>query len=95
MPKILIIEPCAIRLDPDANAQHHDQGEIAEVGKQDAEFLTRHGRALYTNKADDPSKGNLLTASAEMLKEAAKLAKARATPPAPPPAGGQGEGGDA
>lgn len=75
MPKVLVIEPCAIRLDPDQNAQHHDVGDFAEVSKADAEFLCRAGRTLYTVKADDPTKAGQFTASADMLKAAKEMAK--------------------
>lgn len=77
MPKQLVIETCAIRHNPDEMAAHHDQGDIVDVPKADAEFLARNGRTLYINKTDDPTKGGLLTASAEMIKAAKDMAKAK------------------
>lgn len=82
MPKVLVIEPCAIRLDPDANAQHHDIGDFADVSKPDAEFLARAGRVLYTAKTDDPTKNGQFTASADMVKAAKDMAKKAPETPA-------------
>jgi len=60
--KLLILIACTI-----AGAEvssHADVGEEVDVSKDEAATLTRMGRALYLEKADDPTKGQL-TATAE------------------------------
>lgn len=79
--KLLILAACLIPTALGATAQHTDIGETVDVPKDDAVMLTRMGRALYLDKADDHTKGDL-TATAEdraQIKAQAKaIAEARA-----------------
>lgn len=70
--KILIVEACSMGLEA-----YLEPGDKPDVSKDDAAALVRSGRALYLDKADDPSKG-LQTASADDVKRIADAAKARA-----------------
>ena len=78
MPKLLIIEPCIVNFGDDAGGIHQDIGARPEVTKHVAAQLVLAGRALYAAKSDDPSKGAIHTASAEMLKAAESAGKASA-----------------
>ena len=73
--KLLILAACLIA--GETVGQPAGVGETVEVSKDDASYLTRSGRAMYLDKADDPTKG-LLTAAAEDKKRAAEQAKAAA-----------------
>jgi hypothetical protein len=77
MPKVLITTPTLINFEDDRGGLHHDAGETPVVPKDTALTLVRADRALYVSKSDDPDKSGRNTASAEMLKAAADLAKAR------------------
>lgn len=85
MPKVLIIEPCIINHRDDRGGVHNDAGEVVVCNQATANDLARMGRVLFLDKADDPDKRGLYTASAEMLKAAADMRKARGgcfvTPP--------------
>lgn len=75
MPKILVIETCIINYGDDRGGVVESFGAITEVTKDTARALTVSGRALYVNKADDPDKTGRHTASADMVKAAAREAK--------------------
>lgn len=63
--KLLIIAACALA--GSEAATHADIGDQVELdSKDEAAALTRMGRALYLDKAQDPQKG-LLTATKEDL----------------------------
>jgi hypothetical protein len=70
--KIIVLEACAIGL-----GTHVEPGEKFEATREDAATLVRSGRAMYLDKADDPTKG-LHTASADDVKRATDAGKARA-----------------
>lgn len=94
MPKILITEPCLVNYGDDRGGVDEPAGALVEVPKAVANTLTKKNRALYTNKADDPTKGNLLTASPELVKAAEAAARsAKASKPKAAEGGPGGEGG--
>lgn len=103
MPKVLITESCLINRGDDRGGVHCEVGEIAEnVPKDIAVDLARMGRVLFVDSTDDPTKGNTLTASKEMLKAAADMRSARAkaakesqAPAADAAQGGNNESGQA
>ena len=73
MAKLLIMVACTL-----AGAEvssHADVGDEVEVVKDDASLLTRMGRALYLDKAEDHTKG-LLTATAEDKARVKRMVKA-------------------
>lgn len=76
--KLLIISACLINFGDDRGGVHTAEGETPEVTKDTAVELTQANRALYVNKADDPTKEKRYTASPEMVKAAQDLAKAKA-----------------
>lgn len=70
--KILIAEACLV---PGADGmQHADINDVVELDKEDAHALTRHGRAFYLEKADDPSKIGRYTADADTKARLKRLA---------------------
>lgn len=75
--KILIIDSTQVNYGDDRGGVHEDTGSFCDVPKDQAKTLTEASRALYVNKSDDPFKDGRYTASAEMVKAAEKLAKAR------------------
>lgn len=91
--KVLITENTQINHGDDRGGVHADAGEIVEINKDQAQKLVSVGRALYTDKKDDPRKGALDTASAAMLKAAAEVRAAKNAPKAP--ANGATEGAPA
>lgn len=78
MPKVLVIERCIINLGDDRGGVDHAVGAIAEPPKDTAWLLAQHGRVLYVDGKDDPSKNNHYTASKALLKAAADAAAAKA-----------------
>ena len=78
MPKILIIEPTLVDFQDDRGGQHADVADLPDVPKAIAAKLVEAGRALYTDRKDDPTKTGQFTASADMVKAARAMAKARA-----------------
>ena len=78
MPKILIIEPTLVDFQDDRGGQHADVADLPDVPKAIAAKLVEAGRALYTDRKDDPTKTGQFTASADMVKAAKAMAKARA-----------------
>ncbi len=74
--KVLIIEACFVphATEPEQGPQLLEQGSVAEVDKDTAAKLANAGKAFYTAKSDDPSRGHK-TASAELLDAAARAAK--------------------
>lgn len=99
MPKIIITESTQVNYGDDRGGQHADSGEIVEVTKDQARKLCEIGRALFTQKSDDPTKDGRYTASAEMIAAArtlaaakAREAKAAAAKAPPPVVGGEGTG---
>ncbi|MGL4576368.1 MAG: hypothetical protein ACRCV9_16410 [Burkholderiaceae bacterium] len=83
--EIVIKEACTVT--GEAIAEHVAVGQTVEVSKDEATTLTRMGRALYLNKADDPSKG-AFTASKEdvtaLTKQGKAILAAEATRASPP-----------
>ena len=77
MPKILIIEPTLVDFQDDRGGQHADVADLPDVPKAIAAKLVEAGRALYTDRKDDPTKTGQFTASADMVKAARAMAKAR------------------
>lgn len=78
MPKILIIETCLVNHGDDAGGIAHEAGETIDVNKDTAIELAKYGRSLYLNKADDPTKTKLYSATPDMVKAVEAAAKARA-----------------
>lgn len=78
MPKILILESTQVDFGDDRGGQHATSGDIVEPTKEVARKLTEYGRALYVNKADDPTKAGLYTATKEMVEAAKAMATAKA-----------------
>ena len=78
MPKILIIEPTLVDYQDDRGGQHADVADLPEVPKAVAAKLVEAGRALYTDRKDDATRTGQFTASADMVKAAKAMAKARA-----------------
>ena len=82
--KILILETCLVNFGDDHGAEVIEAPAIVDVNKDTARALIAPGRALYTQKADDPEKGAPNTAPADLLKAAqaaiAEKAKAAAKP---------------
>ena len=76
MPKILIIEPTLINHGDDRGGQHADIG-ITEAPKDAARAVVLAGKALYVNRADDPSKTGTHTATAEEVKAAQAASNSR------------------
>ena len=75
--KILITENTLVNYGDDRGGVHADQGNIVDAPKDAAGKLVGAGRALYTDKKDDPSKGAVYTATAPMLKAAADVRAAK------------------
>lgn len=75
--KILITENTLVNYGDDRGGVHADQSEIVDVTKETAGKLVGVGRALYTDKKDDPSKGAVNTATPAMLKAAADVRAAK------------------
>lgn len=84
--KVLVIEACMVDFNDDRGGQAVTVGSLIDVPKETAHALCDMGRTLYTDEKDDPRKGVKRIASAEMVKAAAKAAKAK------DPAAGGGEG---
>lgn len=86
--KLLILETCLVNFGDDHGAEVVEAPAIIDVNKDTARALVAPGRALYTNKADDPEKGAPNTAPAELLKaaQAAIADKAKAAASAAKPA---------
>lgn len=78
--KMLITEPCLVNFGDDRGGIHQDAGDLPDVPKDQAIALANVGRALYTDRKDDPDKSGRNTATSEMLKAAQELAKAKAKP---------------
>ena len=93
MPKILIIEPTLVDFQDDRGGQHADVADLPDVPKAIAAKLVEAGRALYTDRKDDPTKTGQFTASADMVKAAKAMAKARAELAGAEPQQPAGEGG--
>jgi hypothetical protein len=79
--KLLILEACAIAAVGAEASSHADVGDVVDVPKDDAVSLARMGRAMFLDKADDPTKG-LLTATdadrTQVKRRAAAIEKERA-----------------
>lgn len=73
--KLLIMAACMIA--GELIATPAAVGDTVDVPKEEANYLTRSGRALYLDKTDDPTKG-LNTATAEDKARAKEQAKAYA-----------------
>jgi hypothetical protein len=71
--KLLIAEACLVILVGTETTVHADVGQTVDVSKDDANYLTRAGRAFYTSRDDDPTKGKL-TANDEDRKRITKVA---------------------
>ena len=79
MPKMLILESCVASNNPEHGPQHAAAGDIVSVSVSEADTLAKIGRALYTDKKDDPNKSGYHTADAELLKAAAAAKSASKT----------------
>lgn len=90
MPKVLIIEPTIVSYGDDRGGVHADPADTPEVSKDVARTLVQAGRALYTDRKDDPTRGGINTASPDMVKAAARV-QADRKKPAPPADVKQGE----
>lgn len=75
--KVLIIESTQVNHGDDRGGVHEEAGSIVDVSKDNAKRLTEARRALYTVKADDPTRGAIYTATKEELDAAKALAKAK------------------
>jgi hypothetical protein len=84
MPKQLIIAACLINFGNDRGGVHCEAGEVVDVPKATAIDLARMGRTLFVDKADDPDKNGVHTASKDMLKAAADMRATRAKAAAAP-----------
>lgn len=89
MPKVLIIEPTIVSYGDDRGGIHADPAEVCDVSKDVARVLVQAGRALYTDRKDDPTRGAIHTASADMIKAAARVQadRKKAAEQTPAPAG--------
>ncbi|WP_374513792.1 hypothetical protein [Niveibacterium sp.] len=74
MPKILILETCIVNYRDDRGGVAEEAGALITVDAEQARLLTTHGRALYTSKGDDATKGRY-TAPADVIKAAEAIAK--------------------
>ena len=74
--KIIVIEPTLINHGDDRGGQHADIG-ITEAPKDAARAVVLAGKALYVNRADDPSKTGTHTATAEEVKAAQAASNSR------------------
>jgi len=92
--KILIIEPTQVNYLDDRGGQHADAGDFCDPPKDVARKLTEVGRAVYVNKADDPTKEGIYTATKEMIAAAESMAKVKARAAKAKPAGEQTAGGE-
>lgn len=90
MPKILILESCIVNLGTDDGGVIAEAGALVSVNAPQALGLVNIGRALYTVKGDDPSKG-LKTASADVVAAAEAFAKSKAKAAAEAPSDKAGE----
>lgn len=73
--KILIAQACVVLASGAEQVEHADVGDTVEVSKEDALSLARLGRAYFSEKSDDPTKGRL-TAGKEEVDLVKKQAKA-------------------
>lgn len=71
--KMIIAVACAVA--GETTAQHAAVNDTVDVSKDDAYLLARGGRALYLERADDPTKGQF-SATAEDLARIKREAKA-------------------
>lgn len=76
MPKQLIIEACIVN-HGEGEIVARQPGEVCDIDRDTAYALARMGRTLYVDKKDDADKGARYTASAEMLKAAEEMTKAK------------------
>lgn len=85
MPKILILSPVVVNFGDDRGGVHVPRAGLPDVPRDEARALVNAGRALYTNRADDPNKAGANTATPEMLKAAERVRQRRgeAAPAAP------------
>jgi hypothetical protein len=95
--KILLLECTVVNYGDDRGGVIEAAGALVNPAASTAHALVNQGCALYTAKADDPSKG-LKTAPADVIAaaEAAAKAAAKAIKAAKPakPEGAGGESGD-
>jgi len=73
--KILLLENTVVNYGDDRGGVIEAAGALVNPATQTAHGLVNQGRALYTAKSDDPSKG-LKTAPADIVKAAEAAAKA-------------------
>jgi hypothetical protein len=71
--KLIILQACTVA--GESVSTHADIGDEVDVPKDDAVLLCRMGRALFLDKAEDPSKGQM-TATKEDVATARAQAKA-------------------
>lgn len=70
--KILIITACQVLADE--GTRHADVAETVDTTREEAVQLARQGRALFLDKGDDPTKGQL-TASKDDVESTRRHAK--------------------
>lgn len=90
--KVLILENTVVNYGDDRGGVIEAAGALVSPSAATAHGLVSQGRALYTVKSDDPSKG-LKTAPADVLKAAEAAAKSTSKAAAKAPEGAGGEGG--
>lgn len=73
--KILLLESTVVNYGDDRGGVIEPAGALINPAASTAHLLVTHGRALYTVKGDDPSKG-LRTAPADVVKAAEAANKA-------------------
>ena len=88
--KILLLENVVVNYGDDRGGVIEAAGALVSPAAAVAHSLVNQGRALYTTKSDDPSKG-LKTAPADIVKAAESAGKAD-TKVAAKSGGGEGEG---
>lgn len=76
MAKMTVIEACLVNYLDGKGAVHEDIGSEISVNPDVGIELAKAGKALFSDPADDPSKGRYLLP--EHIREAAEAEKARA-----------------
>lgn len=98
--KILILETTVVNYGDDRGGVIEPVGALVNPAASTAHGLVNQGRALYTAKADDPSKGlktapsEIVTAAEAAAKAAAKAAKVKTSTPEGGAGSEGGEGGE-
>ncbi|HSD36087.1 MAG TPA: hypothetical protein VLC92_01180 [Rhodocyclaceae bacterium] len=80
MAKLVLLETIVVNYGDDRGGVIESAGDLITVTKETGIELTNHGRALYTRKGDDHSKGGLLTAPADVVSAAEERASTKGKP---------------